>query len=126
ANWVIQTILPLLHEKSIPIQSLPIQKEAIISLLHEIHHGNLTLQQAREIWNECLTDNSKNIERLITSKKENSPIFNYQEILDEVFTAHPDEAKEFKGGKKRLMGFFIGEIKKKYPEINIQEVQKLL
>ena len=34
-------------------------------------------------------------------------------IVDELLTAHPGEVEAFRGGKKKLQGFFVGQLMKK-------------
>ena len=35
-----------------------------------------------------------------------------EEEIDKLIEAHPDEAARFKGGNKKLMGFFVGQVMK--------------
>ena len=126
ANWMIQTMLPYLAEKNMTFQSLVNKKASIVSLLHHLVNQSITSQQAKEIWQEHSTDESKTIETLIAAKMNTASTIDYTIILNELFNAFPEETKEFKGGKKKLLGFFLGEAKKKYPQINVKEIQKLL
>lgn len=34
-------------------------------------------------------------------------------LLQEIFAANPAEVEAFKGGKKKLMGFFVGQVMQK-------------
>lgn len=126
ANWMIQTMLPYLAEKNMTFQSLVNKKASIVSLLHHLVNQSITSQQAKEIWQEHSTDESKTIDTLIAAKMNTASGIDYTIILNELFNAFPEETKEFKGGKKKLLGFFLGEAKKKYPQINVKEIQKLL
>ena len=126
ANWMIQTILPYLAEKNMTFQSLVNKKASLVSLLHHLVNQSITSQQAKEIWQEHSTDESKTIDTLIAAKMNTASGIDYTIILNELFNAFPEETKEFKGGKKKLLGFFLGEAKKKYPQINVKEIQKLL
>ncbi|MFN2343822.1 MAG: Asp-tRNA(Asn)/Glu-tRNA(Gln) amidotransferase GatCAB subunit B, partial [Desulfonatronovibrio sp.] len=42
-----------------------------------------------------------------------SDVSQLESIVDEVVSAHPDEAQKFRDGQKKLMGFFVGQIMKK-------------
>ena len=33
--------------------------------------------------------------------------------MDELLTSHPDEVIAFRGGKKKLQGFFVGQLMKR-------------
>ena len=48
-------------------------------------------------------------------------------IIDEVITDNPDEVEKYKGGKKALVGFFIGQVmKKSQGKANPKQVRELL
>ncbi|MEB3282537.1 MAG: Asp-tRNA(Asn)/Glu-tRNA(Gln) amidotransferase GatCAB subunit B, partial [Lyngbya sp.] len=36
-----------------------------------------------------------------------------EKIIDEVLAAHPDQVEQFKNGKTKLQGFFVGQIMQK-------------
>ncbi|MEP7320920.1 MAG: Asp-tRNA(Asn)/Glu-tRNA(Gln) amidotransferase subunit GatB [Saprospiraceae bacterium] len=126
ANWVIQSILPYIQEHHLSIDQFPISGQSISTLLNSIIGGKLTVQQGQEIWSQALVNSQLSMEDLIKSKLLSVPTLNVNHIIEEVFTSNPEEAKEFRNGKKKLLGFFLGEIKRKYPGINIKEVQEIL
>lgn len=126
ANFMIQTIIPTLAEKNISIETIRSKKESLILILSQIQNQLITSQQAKEIWQAHLKDESTSIESLLANKMENGPLIDYTNIIEELFQAFPSEAKEFNSGKKKLLGFFLGEAKKKYPQINVKEIQKKL
>ncbi len=52
-------------------------------------------------------------------------------VVDEVITENPDEAEAFRGGKKKLMSFFMGQVMRKTkgqanPGVVTQLLQKKL
>ena len=48
-------------------------------------------------------------------------------LVKEIIAAHPNQAKEFKGGKTKLMGFFVGQLMQKTKgKANPQVVNDLL
>ncbi len=123
ANWIIQTVLPYLNDQKKSIGQLPLAKESVILLMKSIETEKITNQQALEIWQVSLNDPYLSIASLIEEKITTTPSLNIESILQEIYAAFPIEAAEFKGGKKKLMGFFLGEVKKRYPGVNVKEVQ---
>jgi len=126
ANWMIQIILPYLNEKNGSPDALNHKKDDIRYILGNIQNQSITFQQAKEIWYDHLSNESISVETLITNKLETTNDMDYDAVLTELFEAYPLEAKEYKNGKKKLLGFFLGEVKKKYPQINLKEMQKKL
>jgi len=48
-------------------------------------------------------------------------------IIDEVISDNPDEVEKYKGGKKALVGFFIGQVmKKSQGKANPKQVRELV
>ena len=126
ANWVIQTILPYLKENQIQLNALTINLDELRDLLIAIENKQIRIDQAVQLWNKALQDSSVSLPILLRSKIESSTQVDPARVIEEVFEAFPDEAQAFKSGKKKLMGFFLGEIKKRYPECNIQQIQQTL
>ena len=49
------------------------------------------------------------------------------EMIDEILAANPDKVEEFRGGKDKLLGFFVGQVMKASGgKANPQAVNKLL
>ncbi|MEO5581964.1 MAG: GatB/YqeY domain-containing protein, partial [Saprospiraceae bacterium] len=115
-----------IQEHQLSIGQFPISRQSIITLLSLIIEGKLSVQQGQEIWNQALLNSRVSMEELIQSKLHSIPTLNVPHIIEEIFTSNPEEAREFKNGKKKLLGFFLGEIKRKYPGVNIKEVQEIL
>ncbi len=126
ANWLIQTILPWLKEEKKNINDLPFDAKSLVFLLSTIQEGNLSVQQAQEIWLKKISPSQASLEDLVKEKLNAAPQFDFSRVLEEIFSTFPDEADEFKKGKKKLIGFFLGEIKKKFPGIPIRDVQEAL
>lgn len=126
ANWMIQTILPHLKDQNKSIDQLSITPNNLLLLLSTIQADKLSMNQAQEIWQEALLSPSKSIAELISLKISSAPVLDIHLVVEELFTAFPAEAAEYKSGKKKLLGFFLGEVKKQYPGVNIKEVQSVL
>ncbi len=48
-------------------------------------------------------------------------------MIDEILAANPDKVEEFRGGKDKLLGFFVGQVMKASGgKANPQAVNKLL
>lgn len=126
ANFLVQTLIPYIHENGKSFSDFNTSIPSIVNLLQNQFESKLSAQQVKEIWATYLSNPSESIDKLITDKVSATISFDYNAIVEDIFNSYPEEAKEYKGGKKKLLGFFLGEVKKKYPEVNVKEVQKLL
>ena len=48
------------------------------------------------------------------------------QIIAEVIQANPKQAEEFRSGKDKIIGFFIGQVKKKIQFNDLQQLQELI
>lgn len=126
ANWIIQTILPYLKEHQIKLLDLTINQDDLRNLLAAIESKKITVDQALQLWSKALGDPSVALHELLRVKLDSVSRLDPRQAISVVFDAFPEEALAFKGGKKKLIGFFLGEIKKRYPDCNIQEIQQSL
>lgn len=124
SNWMIQTLLPYLKDHHQTIHNFIIPSTSIIQLLTALSRETITNSQAQEIWKDILSNPTGPIEQFIQNKVSASPSYDISHIVEEIFTTFPIEAAEYKGGKKKLLGFFLGEIKKRYPGVNVKAVQE--
>lgn len=126
ANWIIQTILPYLGDHQLDIRQFPVFPGEVQSLLITVQAGKITTHQALDILHQAILHPGMSIAALVDSKLAAIPTLDPHHIADEIFKTYPAEANEYKNGKKKLLGFFLGEIKKKYPEANLREIQKII
>ncbi|HNR07269.1 MAG TPA: Asp-tRNA(Asn)/Glu-tRNA(Gln) amidotransferase subunit GatB [Saprospiraceae bacterium] len=126
ANWLIQTMLPWLREQNKKIGELPFGVKSLGFLLSQVRLGVLNLQQAQEVWIQITTSSQASLEDLVKEKLDAARQFDIPGVVEDLFSSFPVEADEFKKGKKKLLGFFLGEIKKKFPGIPVKEVQEAL
>lgn len=125
ANWMIQTVLPYLKETQTVLSDVPVDKENLLQLLLAIDAKKITIDQAQQFWIKAIQEPGISVMQWIQTKTQtNQPDPNL--ILTEIFNAFPEETTAFKNGKKKLLGFFLGEIKKRYPDCNIHEMQQIL
>ncbi len=132
ANFILSEIIGLCNKKNVDISDAPIKPEHVSKLIKYIIDDKISSKQAKDILNSIwggVSDvdeiiKSKNIEQVsdagILSKQA-------QKILEK----HPKEVQDYKNGKDKLMGFFVGQIMKEMkgkanPKILNQILNKLL
>jgi aspartyl-tRNA(Asn)/glutamyl-tRNA(Gln) amidotransferase subunit B len=114
ANIVLTEVLRVLNDKSITILDFSISVDRIADLVKLKLDDKVNSSAMQEIFNKMLTDD-KSPEDL--AKEMNliqvSDSGFVEPIIDEVIASNPDEVEKYKGGKKALIGFFIGQVMKK-------------
>lgn len=116
SNWVMGPVKSYLNEHSVKIIDFPINLEALASLISLIDEGKVSFSSASQnIYPEMLKDNSESpLEiahrlNLIQESDEDSLI----PIIESVLVANESKVKEYKSGKKGLLGMFMGQVMKK-------------
>ncbi|MDR9402583.1 MAG: Asp-tRNA(Asn)/Glu-tRNA(Gln) amidotransferase subunit GatB [Halothece sp. Uz-M2-17] len=114
ANWVTQDIAAYLNENKLKITELPLKPDALAELVNLIDQGTISGKIAKEILPELLTQGGSP-KALVESKglTQISDSSELEGIIDQVLADHPEEVEKYRGGKKKLQGFFVGQVMKR-------------
>jgi aspartyl-tRNA(Asn)/glutamyl-tRNA(Gln) amidotransferase subunit B len=113
SNWVMGDILGALKDQGISIEECPVTPELLAGILSRIEDGTISGKIAKTVFEE-IWKSGKTADEVIENKglKQVSDSGAIEAIVDEVIAANPNEVSAFKGGKTKLMGFFVGQIMK--------------
>lgn len=128
ANWIMVELLRFLNEADLSIEKTPVPPQEISALLNFVDEGLISGKMAKSVF-EKMFDEKKSAQSCIESLglKQISGDGELEEIIDQVLTENPSEVDAFKGGKKKLMGFFVGQVMQKTKgQANPGKVNKIL
>ncbi|MCF8047213.1 MAG: Asp-tRNA(Asn)/Glu-tRNA(Gln) amidotransferase subunit GatB [Desulfarculaceae bacterium] len=132
ANWVTSDLIGALKAQGLEIGQTPISPGGLAGLLKLIEAGTISGKMAKEVFAEMM-DTGEQAEAIVKKKglTQVSDAGELESLLQEIFAANPDEVEAFKGGKKKLMGFFVGQVMQKTkgqanPKVVNQLINKLL
>lgn len=113
SNWVTGEVFGRLNKDSMQIAASPVAPAELGALVGMIQDGRISGRQAKEafefMWSEAKAAEAVVAERGLAQISDDSAI---QAMVDEVVAANPDKAAEYKGGKVKLIGFFVGQVMK--------------
>ncbi len=113
-NWVMGDITAYLNNQKLTINQIPLQPLQLAELVNLIEKGTISGKIAKEILPELLEKGGSPKElvesRGMLSISDTSEI---EKIIDEILASNPKELAEYKSGKTKLQGFFVGQIMKK-------------
>src|SRR5262249_23680503 len=114
ANWLMGEVLAALKSTGRGIASFPVRPDALATLLHMVRDGMVSHSAAKQIFGTMVAtgDAPAQIaerERLLKVSDDSALV----QWIDEVLAEHPDEAKRFFGGERRLQGFLVGHVMKR-------------
>ncbi len=115
ANWITQDIAAYLNNNlDLDITKIALKPEMLAELVTLIEKGTISGKIAKEILPELLVKGGS--PKQIVESKGLISICDPDElatIIDEVISANPDKLEQFRAGKTKLQGFFVGQIMKK-------------
>lgn len=133
ANWIMGDISAYLNANpGVAIGDLKIQPSALAELVNLIEDGTISNKMGKDILPELL-ENGGSAKAIVASKglvQISDPAV-IESAVDEIIAAFPDELAQFKSGKTKMLGFFVGQVLKKTggkadPKLTNQIVAKKL
>lgn len=114
ANWVMGDIAAYLNANKLSITDIAITPEALAEMVNLIEDKTISSKIAKDILPELLSKGGSPKE-LVESKGliQISDQSALEAIIDEVIAAHPKELEQYRKGKTKLQGFFVGQVMKK-------------
>jgi aspartyl-tRNA(Asn)/glutamyl-tRNA(Gln) amidotransferase subunit B len=127
-NWLTTELLGRLKKTEFDIVTSPVSASKLGELVSKIDDGTISGKGAKDIL-DVLMEKDENIDGLIDSMglaqvSDDGAIL---EIIDAILEANPEKVEQFKGGKEKLFGFFVGQtMKASKGSANPQKVNELL
>ena len=113
SNWIMGELLRFLNEDKRDIKDSPIQPEAIAEMINLIEDGTISGKMAKEVFEE-MYQTSKS-PRMIIEEKGLVQITDedaLKKAIAEVIAASPEQVENYRKGKDKLFGFFVGQVMK--------------
>lgn len=113
SNWVTGDIAAYLNINKVKIHELALTPQVLAELVSLIEDGTISGKIAKDILPELITQGGS-VKELITSKGlvQISDAKELEAIIDRVITENPKELEQYRGGKTKLLGFFVGQVMK--------------
>ncbi|MBD1833081.1 Asp-tRNA(Asn)/Glu-tRNA(Gln) amidotransferase subunit GatB [Trichocoleus sp. FACHB-90] len=132
ANWVMGDITAYINNNKLSITEIALKPENLAELISLIEDGTISGKIAKEILPELLT-NGGSAKALVESKGlvQISDTGELEKIIDAVIAASPKELEQYRSGKTKLLGFFVGQVMKQTggradPKVTNQLIQQKL
>ena len=113
ANWVMGEVSRSLNENGISVADCPVSPELLAGVLKRIDDNTISGKIAKTVFEE-IWQTGKTADQVIEEKglKQVTDTGAIEAILDEVIAANQGQFEELKGGKDKLVGFFVGQVMK--------------
>jgi aspartyl-tRNA(Asn)/glutamyl-tRNA(Gln) amidotransferase subunit B len=105
--------LPGRFTEGMDITNCPVSAQKLGELVKSIESGDISGKAGKQVL-DYLMENDESVEAVIEKLglKQVSDDSAILAIVDEILAAHPDKVEEYKGGKEKMFGFFVGQVMK--------------
>ncbi|MCX5805379.1 MAG: Asp-tRNA(Asn)/Glu-tRNA(Gln) amidotransferase subunit GatB [Proteobacteria bacterium] len=113
SNWIMTELLRELKDGNVSPKDSPLSPAHLAELLSLIKDGTINIKIGKEIFPEIYK--SGDSPKKLVEKKGLIQISDETAIgstIDAVIASFPKELAEFRGGKEKLLGFFVGQVMK--------------
>ena len=132
ATWMMGDLFAMLNDKGLNISKSPIPAKNFAELIQSIKSGEISGRIAKEVF-ELMVESGDNPKKIIESKgmKQQSDPKELERIINEILTKNKDKVDQYKSGKEKLFGFFVGQVMKQSggkanPQLTNDILKKLL
>jgi aspartyl-tRNA(Asn)/glutamyl-tRNA(Gln) amidotransferase subunit B len=109
ANWITGELSAQLNRDNLDIAQCPISASQLGGLLKRIADGTVSNSGAKEVFRTMWAEGG-DADAIIEAKglKQVSDSGAIEKIVDEIIAANADKVAEYRSGKDKLFGFFVG------------------
>jgi len=113
SNWVMGELLRALNESKKEIKDCPIAPSSLVEMLKMVDEGIISGKLAKTVFEEMYQSRKKPTE--IVEERGLTQISGEGELhtmIDHIIATYPSQVEEYRQGKEKLFGFFVGEVMK--------------
>ena len=113
ANWVMGELSSALNRDSVDIEHSRVDPERLTGLLKRIVDNTISGKIGKEVF-EAMWSEGKAADAIIEAKglRQITDVGAIESVIDAVIAANPKQLADYRSGKDKLFGFFVGQVMK--------------
>ncbi len=113
ANWVMGELAGALNKAGSEVEDSPVDATSLAGLLARIEDGTISGKIAKEVF-EAMWAGEGTADEVIGGRglRQITDISAIQDVIDQVLADNPEQLEQFRSGKEKLFGFFVGQVMK--------------
>ncbi len=110
ANWVNGEVSKTLADNEMEIAAVPVSSAALVELLKRIQDNTVSNKIARDVF-AAMWNGEGSADAIIDKKglKQITDTSAIEAVIDEIIANNPGQVAEYRSGKDKLFGFFVGQ-----------------
>ena len=112
-NWITGELFAVLNNKNLEISESPVSAKNLSKLINLIKDGTISGKIAKTVF-ELMIKGDKDPQKIVEEKalKQESDPKALEALIDKIINDNREKAIEYKQGKEKLFGFFVGQAMK--------------
>ena len=112
-NWITGELFAVLNNKNLEISQSPVSAKNLAILVNLIKNGTISGKIAKTVF-ELMLNGDKDPQKIVEEKglKQQSDPKAIEALIDKIINNNREKAIEYKQGKEKLFGFFVGQAMK--------------
>lgn len=113
-NWILRDVMGSLKEHKVSLADFKVTPEKLAKLVTLLESGKINNRAAQEVFKEMVTT-GQDPEKIVTQKglEQIGSSDEIEVIVKELLAANPSQVAEYKAGKEKMFGFFVGQMMQK-------------
>ncbi|HTV50921.1 MAG TPA: Asp-tRNA(Asn)/Glu-tRNA(Gln) amidotransferase subunit GatB [Steroidobacteraceae bacterium] len=113
ANWVMGELAAALNRDGLEITASRLSAAQLAGLLQRISDNTISGKIAKEVF-EAMWTSGRDADAIIEEKglRQITDTSAIERVIEEVMAANPGQLADYRGGKDKLFGFFVGQVMK--------------
>ena len=113
ATWIMGELFAILNKEGKEISESPVSSSNLAKMINLIKNGTISGKIAKTVFEEMIKSNN-DPSKIVEEKglKQTSDPKEIENIIDGILSANQDKVEQYKSGKDKLFGFFVGQVMK--------------
>ncbi|MCB0324822.1 MAG: Asp-tRNA(Asn)/Glu-tRNA(Gln) amidotransferase subunit GatB [Bdellovibrionales bacterium] len=113
ANWITTELFGRLNKEGLDMEQCPVSPENLALLVKLIDDDVISGKIAKVVFDEMFSTGASPLSIIeSTGLKQISDKDHIAEVIDRILANHPEQVAQFREGKTKMMGFFVGQVMK--------------
>ena len=128
ANWIASELMGALNKAGLELEASPISAAQLGQLIARIADNTISGKIAKTIF-EALWQGEGNVDDIIETRglRQVTDTTAIEKLIDDIIAANPQQVADYRAGKDKLFGFFVGQtMKASGGKVNPAQLNELL
>ncbi len=129
ANWVRVELLGRLNRAEVDIADSPVPAAVLAQIVTRIDDGTISGKIAKQVFDALWDQQAATVDEYIEREglKQVSDASSLEPVIDRIIADNPGQVEQYRGGKTKLLGFFVGQVMKETGgKANPQQVNEIV